>query len=87
MIKYLISSTNEVRLETMDDVEQFHKQMQDKAAEIGCLLASFSWVEKENKKTEEIYYQVKFKFVFNKLADPEIPYDDIEYKMREVFSE
>lgn len=87
MIKFLISSTNEVRLETMDDVETFHKQMQDKAAEIGCLLASFSWVEKENKKTEEVYYQVKFKFVFNKLADPEIPYTDIDYKLREVISE
>lgn len=87
MIKYLISSVNEVRLDSMDDVELFHKQMQDKAAEMNCLLASFSWVEKESKKLEEIYYQVKFKFVFNKLADPDVPYDDIDYKMREVFGE
>lgn len=86
MIKYLISATNEVRLETMSDVEEFHKQMQDKAAENGCLLASFSWTEKENKKFEEIYYQVKFKFVFNKLADPEVPYFDIDYKMAEVMN-
>ena len=87
MIKYLISSTNEVRVDSMDEVEQFHKEMQDKAAEIGCLLASFSWVEKENKKLDEIYYQVKFKFVFNKLADPETPYRDIDYKMYEGINE
>lgn len=87
MIKYLISSTNEVRLDSMEDVEVFHKQMQDKAAEMGCLLASFSWTEKENKKLEEIYYQVKFKFVFNKIADPETPYVDIDYKMIGVVNE
>lgn len=79
MIKYLISSTNEIRLETMDDVEEFHKKIQSEADDMGCTLASFSWTEKENKKLEEIYFQVKYKFVFNKLADPTRPLNHIDY--------
>ncbi len=87
MILYLIKSTNEVRLETMDDVETFHKKVQKEAEEMKCTLSSFSWVEKENKKLEETYYQVKYAFVFNKLADPEVPLNKIEYKMREYQEE
>ena len=37
MLKFLISATNEIRVETMQDVEALHKQLQDEADEIGCL--------------------------------------------------
>ncbi len=79
MIKFLVSSTNEMRLESMDDVEQFHKQIQEEAEQLGCTLATFSWAEKYNKKLDETYYQVKYKFIFNKLADPDYPLDHIDY--------
>lgn len=84
MIKYLIKSTNEVRLETMDDVEQFHKNLQKEAEEGGYTLSTFSWAEKEVKAQGEVietYYQVKFAFVFNTLKDPERPYKSIEFNL------
>lgn len=86
MIKYLISATNEIRLETMDDVEAFHKEIQNEAEELGCTLATFSWTEKENKKLEEVYYQVKYKFIFNKLADPTRALNHIDYIQYEAMN-
>ena len=83
MLKFLISATNEIRVETMQDVEALHKQLQDEADEIGCLLNNFSWTQKENKKTDEIYYQVKYKFIFNSLRDPDFALDSITYKQKQ----
>ena len=54
MIKWLIKSQNEFRLETMSDVEEFHKEMQKKAADEGYTLSSFSWMEKEVKEKGEV---------------------------------
>lgn len=82
MIKWLIKSQNEYRLETMSDVEQFHKEMQAKAADEGYTLSSFSWVEREVKEKGEVvdtYYQVKTTFIFNTLKDPENPFSKVEY--------
>lgn len=87
MIKYLIKSNNEVRVETMEDVEQFHKQLQKEAEDMGCTLASFSWTEKENKRLEEIYFQVKYTFVFNKITDPDTALKSITYTMCDGVSE
>lgn len=82
MIKWLIKSQNEFRLETMSDVEEFHKEMQRKAADEGYTLSSFSWTEKEVKEKQEVvdtYYQVKTTFIFNTLKDPENPFTKVEY--------
>lgn len=82
MIKWLIKSQNEFRIETMEDVEKFHKDMQNKAEDEGYTLSSFSWSEKEVKDHGEIvdtYYQVKVTFIFNVLKDPDNPFSDVEY--------
>lgn len=82
MIKWLIKSQNEYRIETMSDVEEFHKQMQNEASDNGYTLSSFSWTEKEVKEKGEVvdsYYQVKVTFVFNVLKDPENPFNSVEY--------
>lgn len=87
MIKYLIKSANEIRVETMEEVEQLHKELQKEAEQMGCTLSTFSWTEKENKRLEEIYFQVKYTFVFNKLADPDVALKGITYTMYDGISE
>lgn len=82
MITWLIKSTNEFRLETMSDVEFFHKKLQDMAADGGFLLSSFSWAEKFVKEKGEVvdsYFSVKCTFVFNELKEPENPFTAVEF--------
>lgn len=84
MIKFLIKSSNEVRLESKEDIETFQEQLQQEAADGGYVLSNFSWAEKEVKEKGEIidtYYQVKYTFTFNKLQDPDTPYNSISYNV------
>lgn len=87
MIKWLLKSTNEFRIETMSDVEDFHQEMQDMAANEGFNLASFSWVKKEKKQGGEIvdeYFVVKVSFTFNDAKDPENQFSRVEYPTYET---
>lgn len=82
MIKWLIKSQNEFRLETMSDVEEFHKEMQRKAADEGYTLSSFSWIKREKKQGGEIvdeWYIVKVAFVFNDAKEPENQFSKVDY--------
>lgn len=82
MIHFLIKSTNEVRVETMSDVEGFHKELQKKANTEGYTLTNFSWAEKVVKEKGEVvdsYYQVKYTYAFNDLKDPDKPFCDVEF--------
>lgn len=81
MISYLIKSTNEFRLDTIQEVEEFHSFLQEKSSKEGYVLTSFSWSEKEvNSKNEEYsYFQVKCSFIFNKLKDPQNPFFKVEF--------
>ena len=82
MIKWLIKSQNEFRLETMTDVEEFHKEMQKKAADEGYTLSSFSWTKREKKQGGEIvdeWYIVKVAFIFNDAKEPENQFSKVEY--------
>lgn len=81
MITWLIKSTNEFRVDTMEEVEAFHKKLQEKARDEGYTLASFSWAEKVTKidGDEYPYYQVKCSFIFNTLKSPENPFTSVEY--------
>ena len=84
MIKYLVKSTNEVRLEDMTDVEEFHKHLQNEAEDNGYTLTNFAWSEKTLKAQGEIvgvYYIVKYTFAFNNAKDPETALKDIVYNM------
>lgn len=82
MITWLIKSTNEFRVETMSDVEEFHQKLQDKAADGGFTLTSFSWSAKEKKQGGEVideWFIVKVTFVFNDAKEPEQPFNSVEY--------
>lgn len=82
MIKWLIKSQNEFRLETMTDVEEFHKEMQRQAADEGYTLSSFSWTKREKKEKGEVideWFIVKVAFVFNDGKEPENPFTKVEY--------
>lgn len=87
MIKWLIKSQNEFRLETMSDVEAFHKQLQKEAEEGGYTLTSFSWAEKTIKEKGEVvdtFFQVKTVFSFNVLKEPENPFTKACYPKLDV---
>lgn len=82
MIKWLIKSQNEYRLETMTDVEEFHQKMQQEAADNGYTLSTFSWTKREKKEKGEIvdeWFIVKVTFVFNDSKDPENLFTKVEY--------
>lgn len=87
MRKYLISTTNEVRLESIEEVKEFHEELQQEARALGATLANFSWTEKEDKKQEIIYYQVKYKFTFGTLRAPEVELHDIKYNITPTYME
>lgn len=86
MITWLIKSQNEYRIDTMLEVEEFHKYLQDKAADEGYTLSSFSWTEKQvrTKEEEYSYFQVKATFTFNVLKDPENPFFKVEFPKVEI---
>lgn len=86
MISWLIKSQNEYRIDTMPEVEEFHKYLQDKAADEGYTLSSFSWTEKQvrTKEEEYSYFQVKATFTFNVLKDPENPFFKAEFPKVEI---
>lgn len=87
MLHFLIKSTNEMRVETMDDVERFHKELQEVARKDGFTLSSFSWserVEKEKGEVIGVYYLVKYTYVFNDLKNPENPFFEVNFPKREV---
>lgn len=82
MIKWLIKSTNEFRLDTMEDVETFHKDLQKEASTNGYTLTNFSWKEVEKKSKGEViesWFIVKYTFVFNDSKAPENLFTHIEY--------
>lgn len=86
MISYLIKSTNEFRLDTIQEVEEFHSFLQEKSSKEGYVLTSFSWTEKQvhTKEEEYSYFQVKATFTFNVLKDPENPFFKVEFPKVEV---
>lgn len=87
MITWLIKSQNEYRVDTMPEVEEFHKYLQDKAADEGYTLSSFSWTEKQVKSSGEVidkYYICKVVNNFNEAKEPDKPFTSVEFpKMNE----
>ena len=84
MVKSLIKATNEVRVETEADADEFHKELQKEAEEIGCVLSTFTKTLRQKKSKGEIleeYYQIKYTYVFNDIKDPYTYLKGIEYNM------
>lgn len=88
MIKYLIKSTNEIRVETKDEADDLHKMLTKEAEEKDFTLAAWSETKKEKKAKGEIveeWYIVKYTFIFNDAKDPERPLKSINYDLMEGY--
>lgn len=84
MLKSLIKATNEVRVETEEDADNFHKELQKEAEEIGCILSTFTKTLRQKKSKGEIideYYQIKYTYVFNDIKEPFSYLKNIEYNL------
>lgn len=86
-VHWVIKNQTEYRVDSMPEVEDFHKQLQQKAIDEGYTLTNFGWSERAVKEKGEVvdtYYQVKATFVFNTLKDPENPFFDVEFPTKNV---
>ena len=84
MLKSLIKATNEVRVETEEEADQFHKELQQEAEKIGCILSTFTKTLRQKKSKGEVideYYQIKYTYVFNDIKEPYSYLKNIEYNI------
>ena len=84
MLKSLIKATNEVRVETEEEADQFHKELQKEAEKIGCILSTFTKTLRQKKSKGEVideYYQIKYTYVFNDIKEPYNYLKNIEYNI------
>lgn len=84
MLKSLIKATNEVRVETEEEADQFHKELQKEAEKIGCILSTFTKTLRQKKSKGEVideYYQIKYTYVFNDIKEPFNYLKNIEYNI------
>lgn len=84
MLKSLIKATNEVRVETEEEADQFHKELQQEAEKIGCILSTFTKTLRQKKSKGEVideYYQIKYTYIFNDIKEPYTYLKNIEYNM------
>ena len=82
MISWVLKNTAEYRVDTMAEVEDFHKQLQYEANENGYNLTSFSWTKKEVKSGGEVvdeFFTVKVVNVFNEAKEPENPFLKVDF--------
>lgn len=80
-VHWILKNTTEYRIDTIEEVEEFHQQLQNQAAEGGYTLTSFSWTKKEVTKQGEIideYFVTKAVFTINNPKMPELPYFKVE---------
>lgn len=89
MIKYLIKTTEEYWLSTRDDVENFHRAIQEDGEKQGYQVAAFGYTEKPIKEGKEIidnYYIVKVTKLFDDAKEPtEAPLNTITYDRANAF--
>lgn len=89
MIKYLIKTTEEYWLSTRDDVENFHRAIQEDGEKQEYQVAAFGYTEKPIKEGKEIidnYYIVKVTKLFDDAKEPEeAPLNQITYDRSNAF--
>ena len=89
MIKYLIKSTNEIRVDSEEDANALHKYYEDYARDNAYILNSWSQTYRTKKSGEEIveeWWICKVVLVFNDAKAPDIPLDTINFKMQTTIS-
>ena len=86
MLKYLIKSTQEIRVETEEAADDLHKQIAEEALKMKAILTSWTETKKEQKVKGEIiatWYICKYTLLFNNPKEPVLPLESIEYNMKE----
>ena len=84
MIKYLIKTVTEIRVESEEDANAFHKEIEAFAHEKNYTLSSWTQTLKERKSKGEViesWVICKYILVFNDPKEPEIMLSDINYEM------
>lgn len=84
MIKYLIKATNEYRVETKEDADALHKQIEEEATNNGWVLSGWTETYKTRKSQGEIveeWFVCKSTVVFNDAKEPDFPLRSIDYNM------
>lgn len=84
MIKYLIKATNEYRVETKDDADALHKQIEEEATNNGWTLSGWNEAYKTRKAQGEIveeWFICKSTVIFNDAKEPEDALKNISYNM------
>jgi hypothetical protein len=87
MIKFLIKSTNEVRVSTKEEADELHKELEQEAQDNGYTLAAWSETHKDRKSKGEIIEEwmiCKWTFVFNDAKEPVDAYNKISYDFYKV---
>ena len=82
-MKYLVKTTEEYWVPSLDMVKNFHKKLQEDSIEQDYQLAVFAYVEKPIKEGKEIvdsYFYVKVSKVFDDAKEPmKMPLKTIQY--------
>ena len=84
MIKYLLKATNEYRVDTKDDADALHKQLEEEATNNGWVLSGWTEAYKTRKSQGEIveeWYICKSTVIFNDAKEPETALKNIDYNM------
>ena len=86
MIKYLIKTVVDIRVESEEDANNLHKEMEDFAHSENITLSSWTQTYKCRKQKGEIieeYYLCRYTLQFNDIKEPETLLKNIEYNMME----
>lgn len=86
MIKWITKNTVELVLASMNDVDEYKKQIESDAEAGGYRLLTYSVTEKDVKVSGEVvdrYYIVKATTFFNDPKNPELPFDDVIFHLNQ----
>lgn len=84
MLKSLIKSTVELRVETEEEADQLNQELQREALDNGYTLTNFSKSRKDVKSKGEVvdsWYIIKYTYQFNDAKAPETFLKNINYVM------
>lgn len=90
MIKSLIKSTNEIRVETKSDCDELRKSVYQDAKEQSYDVTGWTESLKQKKEKGEVveeWYICKYTLTFNDPKEPETFLSDIVYNMMEHIEE
>lgn len=87
MLKALCKSTNEYRVETKEDADSLHQELDKMTQDNGWTLSAWAETYRTKKSGGEIieeWYVCKYTIVFNDSKAPETFGGDIEYHFNQI---